>query len=186
LGNFRSPRVYIIYVTALQLLFVHVWVCYVSICTVMHPVRLSVVLDEISTCQALCTVSTKCCVLCQPNALYCANQELCTVPTKRFVLWQPSALYCANQALCTVPTKRFVQSQPSAMYCANQALCTVQTKRFVLCQPSAMYCANQALCTVPTKSYVLCQTSADTGQTSAIFIGFPCLVGHTHTLKQKD
>jgi len=188
-----SPRVHIIHVTALQPLFVHVWVWYISICTVMHPVQLSVVLDEISTCQALCTVPTKRCVLCQPNDVYCANQTLFTVPTKRCVLCQPNALYCANQALRTVPTKRYVLCQtsvppkrcilcqPNASYCAHQALCTVPTKRYVLCQtsvppkrcilcqPNASYCAKQALYTVPTKHYVLCQPSAVYCANQALF-----------------
>jgi hypothetical protein len=163
LGTSLSSRVHIIHVTALQPLFVHVLVLYISICTVMHPLRLSIILYQISTYQALCSVPTKRCVLCQPNALYCGNQALCTVPTKRYVLCQPNALYSANQALCNVPPKRCV-----------------------LCQLNAAYCANQALCTVPTKSHVLCRTSADTGQTSAIFIEFLCMVGHTHTSKQKD
>jgi len=132
-----SPRVHIIHVTALQRHFVLVWVWYINICTVTHPVRLFIVLDEISICQALCTVPTK-------SAVYYANQALCTVPTKHCVLCQPSAVYCANQALCTVPTKHCVLCQPSAVYCANQALRTVPTKRHVLCQTNVVYCAKQA------------------------------------------
>ena len=144
LSTCLSPRVHIIRVTGLQPLFMYVWVWYISICTVMHPIRLSIVLDEISTCQALCSVPTKRCVLCQTNAVYCVNQALCTVPTKRCILCQPSAVYCANQALYTVPTKRCVLCQPSAVYCAKQALCTVPNKRCVLFQTSAVYCAKQA------------------------------------------
>ena len=109
-----SPRVHIIHVTALQRHFVLVWVWYINICTVTHPVRLFIVLDEISICQALCTVPTK-------SAVYYANQALCTVPTKHCVLCQPSAVYCANQALRTVPTKRHVLCQTNVVYCAKQA-----------------------------------------------------------------
>lgn len=86
LGTSLSPREHIIHVTALQPLFVHVWVWYIIICPVMHPVRLSITLDEILTCQALCTVPTKRRVLCQPSAVYCAKQALYTVPNKRHFL----------------------------------------------------------------------------------------------------
>lgn len=37
------------------------------------------------------------CVLCQPSAVYCANQTLCTVLTKRRVPCQTSAVYWPNQ-----------------------------------------------------------------------------------------